>query len=456
MLKKSPFELHFGLIPNTVWSQARNNVVQSDTSAQGLERYLLAPDQIASNDYSRDRAKVVPRGTSNPTIPTRFKPLFSLDGNVADSEPYKALADLARAANKWSQFRRNLPPDAGKMVPKELTTRHSNLAHSLKSGLNSNTLRFSAIASPPGTQVSSRRAPVVQPTRLPKTSKLENLLLSDPGRVKVFRKIIDRQSGKPLYKLTKFKIVRVTDHTYITDKGKFYRKKHICLKPNYRSAILVAPNTIGDCFQASGSTSRGAAKRPVTRSQPVLLEQRPNNPPLSFPMVDLTADSSSESSFGSNNGRQVARDSITTGKRQRFQFDSPPVRFARQFASTSTPHSSTHATHSRNIDSTQQPVGSFVSPQPGTLHRAVSSSSTRPMEPPEVSTSSPEIMVSSPEKEVSKDLNPPLIQRHQICLPPTLHFHYPHNQWLTMQIRSGRLTVAKSQLSFSAIRCGIW
>ena len=218
VLKKWPFELHFGRKPNTVWSQARNNVVQSDTSAQGLECNLLTPDQIASNDYSRDRAKVVPRGSSSPTIPTRFKPLFLLNGNVADSEPYKALAYLARAANKWSQFRRNLPPDAGKLVLKELTTRHSDLAHSLKSGLNSNTLRFSVIASPPGTQVKSRRAPIVQPTRLSRTSKLENLLLSDPGRVKVFRKIIDRQSGKPLYKLTKFKIVRVTDHTYITDK----------------------------------------------------------------------------------------------------------------------------------------------------------------------------------------------------------------------------------------------
>ena len=255
VLKKCPFELHFGRKPNTLWSQTRNNVVQSDTSAQGLERNLLTPDQITSNDYSWDRAKVVPRGSSSPTLPTRFKPLFSLDGNVADSEPYKALADLARAANKWSQFRRNLPPDAGKLVLKELATRHSDLAHSLKFGLNSNTLRFSAIASPPGTQVSSRRAPVVQPTRLSRTSKLENLLLSDPGRVKVFRKIIDRQSGKPLDKLTKFKIVRVTDHTYITDKGKVYRKSHICLKPNYQSAILVAPNTIGDRVQASGSTS---------------------------------------------------------------------------------------------------------------------------------------------------------------------------------------------------------
>ena len=100
VLKKSPFELHFGRKPNTVWSQARNNAVQSDTSAQGLELNLVTPDQIASNDYSRDRAKVGHHCSSSPTLPTRFKPLFSLDGNVADSEPYKALADLARAANK--------------------------------------------------------------------------------------------------------------------------------------------------------------------------------------------------------------------------------------------------------------------------------------------------------------------------------------------------------------------
>ena len=94
VLKKSPFELHFGRKTNTVWSQARNKIVQSNISAQGLERNLLTPDQIARNDYSRDRAKVVPRDSSSPTIPTRFKPLFSLDGNVADSEPNKALGFL--------------------------------------------------------------------------------------------------------------------------------------------------------------------------------------------------------------------------------------------------------------------------------------------------------------------------------------------------------------------------
>ena len=114
VLKKSPFELHFGRKPSTEWSQARNKVVKSDISAQGLESNLLTPVQIASQDYSRDRAKVVPRGSISPTVPPRFKPLFSLDENVVDSEPYKAVAELTRAANGWSQFKRNLPPDGGK------------------------------------------------------------------------------------------------------------------------------------------------------------------------------------------------------------------------------------------------------------------------------------------------------------------------------------------------------
>ena len=55
-----------------------------------LNPNLLTPDQVASQNYSRDRAKVVPRGRASPTISPRLKPMFSLDRNVADSEPYKA------------------------------------------------------------------------------------------------------------------------------------------------------------------------------------------------------------------------------------------------------------------------------------------------------------------------------------------------------------------------------
>ena len=226
-LKKSHFELHFGRKPNTEWSQAFHNVVISDTSAQRLERNLLKPDQIASQVYSRDRAKVVPRGSASPQIDPRFNPMFSLEGNVAESEPYKALADLARAANKWTQYKRNLRPDGGKRVLPELSSRHSDLAHSLKTGLSRKTLCFAedrSVITPPGAQASVHRLPTLQLRRQSKTSKLETLLLSDPSRVRVFRKIVDRQSGKPLFKLAKFKITRITNHTYVTDRGKFIEK----------------------------------------------------------------------------------------------------------------------------------------------------------------------------------------------------------------------------------------
>ena len=53
---------------------------------------------------------------------------------MTESEPYKALDELARAASKWTQFKRNLPPDGEKRGLKQLTSRHSDLAHSLKTG----------------------------------------------------------------------------------------------------------------------------------------------------------------------------------------------------------------------------------------------------------------------------------------------------------------------------------
>ena len=103
-LEVSPFELHFGRKPNTEFSLARDNVIHSPTSAQGLERNLLTPEQRSSQDYSRDRAKVVPRGTSHsPEIPYNFKPLFGVGERIADSQPYKAVENLAKAANTWKQ-----------------------------------------------------------------------------------------------------------------------------------------------------------------------------------------------------------------------------------------------------------------------------------------------------------------------------------------------------------------
>ena len=74
-----------------------NCVLVVNLILKGFSRVIMLLNLIPQpRDYSRDRAKVVPRGSTSPTVPPRFKPLFSLDGNVEDSEPYKALAELAR------------------------------------------------------------------------------------------------------------------------------------------------------------------------------------------------------------------------------------------------------------------------------------------------------------------------------------------------------------------------
>ena len=168
---------------------------------------------------------------------------------------------------------------------------------------------------------------------------METLLLSDPSRVRVFRKVIDRQSGKPLFKPAKLKITHITDHTYVTDKGKVYRKNHVCLKPNFRNNGSATQSTLGDRLQTPGPTSRSVGKRPVTRSsQPNLLEKRPDDPSVSQPMVvDLTADSSSEGSSGPNT-LQVVREPTPVEMRLRLQEDLPPFMFA---DATFTPNQST-------------------------------------------------------------------------------------------------------------------
>ena len=61
---------------------------------------------------------------------------------IADSQPYNALENLAKAANTWKQWNRNVPPQQGQELLRELAARISDLANSLKSGITKGTLRF--------------------------------------------------------------------------------------------------------------------------------------------------------------------------------------------------------------------------------------------------------------------------------------------------------------------------
>ena len=73
ILKKSPFEVHFGRKPNTEFSLARDKILANASDQSSLARSLLKPQNRHSQDYSLDRVKVVKSGLHSPDVPLRFK-----------------------------------------------------------------------------------------------------------------------------------------------------------------------------------------------------------------------------------------------------------------------------------------------------------------------------------------------------------------------------------------------
>ena len=65
----------------------------------------------------------------------------------------------------------------------------------------------------------------MQTSRSKSTSNLEYDVIHNPNQVVVYRKILLRKLGKPLFKVFKNKIARVTENTIITEKGKGHQEK---------------------------------------------------------------------------------------------------------------------------------------------------------------------------------------------------------------------------------------
>ena len=103
--------------------------------------------------------------------------------------------------------------------------------------------------------------------------------------------MLDRNSGKPLFKIAKIKITRIADHTYITDKEKLYRKNHLSLRHNFKYPKFSAtPDTVGERLQ------RRIAPRPHSQqsTSPV---QRQTSEPFKGKVTNLTAESPSKDSL---------------------------------------------------------------------------------------------------------------------------------------------------------------
>ena len=217
ILKKSPFELHFGRKPKTEWSNFRDKLKCSlNLDQQRLERPLLKPEEMRESADSRTRMKVVKKGMASRDVSPKLK------RNEEEPESIRALENLARAASDWKLHRRHLTHKEGSEALRKLTERNPLLAASLGRDLNQGTLRF--------------RVDQEVPEHRTKTSNLKFDLIHYPEKIVAYRKILDRKSGRPLFKRFNGKIVKVTNNTYITENGKVIRKNHIPLKPKFKSA----------------------------------------------------------------------------------------------------------------------------------------------------------------------------------------------------------------------------
>ena len=138
ILKKSPFELHFGRKPNTEWSNFRDKLICSlNLDQQKLEVSLLKPGKMRESADSRTRLKVVKKGMVSRDMSPKLK--------RSDEEPdsIRTLEKLAKAASYWKAHKRHLTYKEGSEALRNLTEINPLLAASLRSDLNQGTLRFS-------------------------------------------------------------------------------------------------------------------------------------------------------------------------------------------------------------------------------------------------------------------------------------------------------------------------
>ena len=169
---------------------------------QNLARDALPLKNVTICD-NRPRVKFVHHGQSNRDVSPRFK---VASGSIADTRYYQALEHLAKSAGRWMSMKKTLSQDEGTKTLRTLTDRNQTLAASLRKIFSTGTLRFCS------------------DTLLPSCSKsksnIEQFLLYNPNQVEIFRKVLDRRSGKQLFKLFSDKITKVTNSSFITEKWK--------------------------------------------------------------------------------------------------------------------------------------------------------------------------------------------------------------------------------------------
>ena len=172
ILKKSPFEVHFGPKTKTEWSYFRDRLICSlNVDQLKLERSLLKAEEMRESVDSRIRLKVVKKGMVSRDV----SPILKNSEEKPDS--IRPLENLAKSASDWKSQKRHLTHKEGSEALSKLTERKPLLATSLRSDLNQGTLRF--------------RVQRETPAQRTKTSNLELDLIHYPQKIIVYRQKVN-------------------------------------------------------------------------------------------------------------------------------------------------------------------------------------------------------------------------------------------------------------------------
>ena len=120
---------------------ARDKTLANASDQSILARSLLKLEDRHSQDYSLDRVKRVKCGSLSPGVVLCFKKVVP-GRKIADTQQYKALEDLALAANRWNQLKRSINVEMGRKLMRELGSRNNEIANALKTGLSKTNLRM--------------------------------------------------------------------------------------------------------------------------------------------------------------------------------------------------------------------------------------------------------------------------------------------------------------------------
>ena len=120
---------------------------------------------------------------------------------------------------------------------------------------------------------------------------------------------------KTTYKLAKFRIVRATNNTHITNTGKVYRKNHIALKFNVNDRELLAKRSAAVAPARAGRVGKmsppklGRRGQTVTPTQrcPITIIPAPHQRPTAPPVVILSESDKHESLSRTRSPRRSSR-----------------------------------------------------------------------------------------------------------------------------------------------------